>query len=30
MDMVVPPEGRLKADQVVLFVVDVENGVYGI
>ena len=30
MNMIVPPECRLKADQVVLFIVDVEYGVYGI
>jgi hypothetical protein len=30
MDMIIPPEGRLKADQVVLFIIDVEDGIYGI
>jgi hypothetical protein len=30
MNMIIPPESGLKTDQVVLFIIDVEDGIYGI
>jgi hypothetical protein len=30
MNMIIPPEGGLKTGQVILFIVDVEYGIYGI
>jgi hypothetical protein len=30
MTMIIPPESGLKTDQVVLLIIDVEDGIYGI